>query len=112
MLLCRELDRLGPKKVSFLQQEEATGIMNARCNIAGWRAGFFARCTAGRPLLLALLAASALAQIAGSGSIQGVIVDPSGAAIPGVNVTVTNTGTGVKTERATTMTPSGRATVL
>jgi len=70
--------------------------MNSRRSTAFRRVG---------PLsLLALFATAAFAQIAGSGSIQGVIVDPSGAAIPGAKVSVTNSATGVKTERATTMT--------
>ena len=42
-----------------------------------------------------------LAQIGGSGSIQGVITDPSGAAIPAATVVATNSGTGVKTARET-----------
>jgi Carboxypeptidase regulatory-like domain len=44
----------------------------------------------------------ALAQIAGSGSIQGVISDPSGAVIAGVPVEATNVATNVKTSRKTT----------
>ena len=51
----------------------------------------------------ALLAAPrALAQIGGTGSIQGVITDATGAVIPGATVTATNVATGVKTERQTT----------
>src|SRR5579884_2965652 len=45
---------------------------------------------------------SAFAQIAGSGSIQGVISDPAGAVIPNATVTATNTVTGVQTARVTT----------
>jgi hypothetical protein len=67
-----------------------------------------------------LLAAGALAaQIGGTGSIQGVISDPSGAVIPGATVTCTNVATGVKTTRQTTAAglyvlsplPPGRYTV-
>ena len=48
------------------------------------------------------IAATLAAQIAGSGSIQGTITDPSGAVIPGATVVATNTATGVKTERQST----------
>jgi hypothetical protein len=44
----------------------------------------------------------ALAQMAGTGSIQGVISDPSGAPIPNATVSATNVATGVKTTRQTT----------
>jgi hypothetical protein len=44
----------------------------------------------------------AAAQIAGTGAIQGVIADNSGAVIPGATVTVTDTQRGVKTERQAT----------
>ena len=43
-----------------------------------------------------------LAQIGGSGSIQGTITDPSAATVPGGTVTAQNTATGVKTTRQTT----------
>jgi len=44
----------------------------------------------------------ALAQIGGTGSIQGVVTDTTGAVISGATVTATNVATGVKTERQTT----------
>ncbi len=47
-------------------------------------------------------AAGLLAQIAGSGSIQGTVTDPSAAVIPGATVEATNAATGVKTARRTT----------
>jgi hypothetical protein len=54
-------------------------------------------------LLAALLAvAAATAQVGGSGTIQGTVTDPSGAAIPAASVTAINVGTGVRTERKTT----------
>jgi len=52
----------------------------------------------------ALLSAAALAfgQAGGTGTIQGTVTDPSGAAIPAASVTAANLGTGIKTERKTT----------
>src|SRR5262245_43350963 len=52
-------------------------------------------------LCLALLAAPtlALAQIGGSGSIQGTIFDPSGAVVPGATIVATNVATGIETTR-------------
>lgn len=49
-----------------------------------------------------LLTIPLFAQIGGSGSIQGVITDPSGAVIPGVSVTGTNVANGAKTTRQST----------
>lgn len=62
------------------------------------------RQAAARALWAALLvgALPALAQIGGTGTIQGVVTDPSGAVIPGATVTATNVATGVKTLRETT----------
>lgn len=56
------------------------------------------------PPVLALVVVSpwATAQIGGSGAIQGTVSDASGAVIPGVNVTATNSATGVKTSRQAT----------
>jgi len=56
-----------------------------------------------KTLLVVLFTANLLmAQIGGSGSIQGTVSDPSGAVIPNATVTATNVATGVKTSRPTT----------
>lgn len=44
------------------------------------------------------------AQIGGAGAIQGVVSDPSGAAVPGATVAATNVATAVNTTRETTKT--------
>ena len=54
-------------------------------------------------LLAAFLSvAIATAQVAGTGSIQGTVTDPSGAAIAGASVTAKNVATGVETARKST----------
>jgi hypothetical protein len=53
-------------------------------------------------LILLLPAPPALAQIGGSGSIQGTVLDASKAPLPGVTMTATNVATGVETVRQTT----------
>lgn len=61
------------------------------------------RCYLNRFVLLALcLALPAAAQIGGTGTIQGVVKDPSGAVVPGATVTAQNKSTDVKTVRQTT----------
>jgi hypothetical protein len=51
---------------------------------------------------LVLVVASALAQVGGTGSIQGTVTDASGAVLTSVAVTATNDATGVQITRATT----------
>ena len=63
-----------------------------------------------RPALAALVyltillttTGTAVGQIAGGGSIQGTITDPSGAVVPQATVTAVNLATGVETARQTT----------
>src|SRR5262249_17783391 len=52
--------------------------------------------------LMFLLCGAAFAQVGGTGSIQGTVTDPSGAAVTNANVTATNVATGVETTRQTT----------
>jgi hypothetical protein len=54
------------------------------------------------PVALAVTPGAAGAQIGGSGSIQGTVLDTSGATLPGATVTATNIATGVATVRQTT----------
>ena len=54
------------------------------------------------PICVLLIATALPAQIGGSGTVQGVISDPSGAVVPGATVTATNEATAAKTTRTTT----------
>ena len=49
-----------------------------------------------------LTVTTAVAQVGGSGTIQGTVTDPSGAVVAGASVTATNVGTGIQTSRQTT----------
>src|SRR6478672_11960883 len=52
--------------------------------------------------ILLTATSTAVGQIAGGGSIQGTITDPSGAVVPQATVTAVNLATGVETARQTT----------
>ena len=52
--------------------------------------------------LVVLPSVTARAQIGGSGSIQGTVLDASGAALPGATVTATHAATGIVTSRQAT----------
>src|SRR5579863_941295 len=51
---------------------------------------------------LLIFAGSAFAQVGGTGSIEGTVTDPSGAAVANAAVTATNVATGAETARKTT----------
>ena len=52
--------------------------------------------------VLFIAAGPALAQVGGTGSIEGTVTDPSGASVAGAAVTATNIATGAETARKTT----------
>src|SRR3954468_6068537 len=52
--------------------------------------------------LLAIAPSPVIAQIGGSGSIQGTVLDASHAVLPGATVAATNIATGIETVRQTT----------
>ena len=56
------------------------------------------QCTLGLVLLLAASAGQVFAQAVNAGEIRGTVTDPSGAMVPGVNIAILNTQTGVRTD--------------
>ena len=52
-------------------------------------------------LLLGACTGQLFAQAVNAGEIRGTVTDPSGAVIPGVNVAILNTQTGVRTDAVT-----------
>src|ERR1700722_18368290 len=72
--------------------EEATALIAGRRSYMKVRAGLFASFVV--LCLVILMAPSVMAQTAGTGAIAGVVTDSTGAVVPNVKVTATNTGTG------------------
>lgn len=66
------------------------------------RAPAWLRSFLGLAFAVSLLVAQAVGQLAGTGTIQGTVTDPSGAVIPNAELTLTNTATGVVHKTATT----------
>ena len=64
------------------------------CSVRSYMSG----CVAKIVLPIFLLSGSLFGQATTLGSVVGTVVDPSGAAVPGANVRVINTGTGVVRE--------------
>src|SRR5437868_2757694 len=60
-------------------------------------------------IVFLLLSCPAFAQIGGSGSIEGIVTDSSGAVVANASVTATSATTGVRTTRQTTN--AGRYTI-
>ena len=48
-----------------------------------------------------MISSAASAQVAGGGSIEGSVTDPSGAVVPQAQITATNNATGVQATRLT-----------
>jgi outer membrane receptor protein involved in Fe transport len=67
---------------------------------------------AGLAILLALPVAARAQSLAAGGAIQGTVTDESGGVLPGVNVTIRNTGTGVVRETTTDAAGVYRAPLL
>src|SRR5262245_40620542 len=53
-------------------------------------------------VLVMMVALPSAAQVGGTGTIQGTVLDDSGGAVPGASVTATNADTGIETIRQTT----------
>jgi hypothetical protein len=54
------------------------------------------------PAMMFVTMCPVVAQVAGSGTIQGTVSDPTGASVAGASVTATNVATGIETVRQTT----------
>jgi len=67
-----------------------TGVVSNRANRAKWMTRWMVIALAN-----CLFLVSAIAQVAGAGNIQGTVMDPTGAVIPGATVTVTEASTHV-----------------
>lgn len=62
--------------------------------------------------LLVVASVPGLAQLAGKGAINGVVQDPTGAAIPGASVVITNDATGIATRTTSTSAGDFNVTTL